>query len=222
MAEEFASPEEKLLRLIRGERKSKDKVPPEKAVAPGGDKKTTAAPSNRAVAARTMQLKETRDYVKFINISLIVILVIVTAVLLVDVVSFNLKLPAYVLEVTPKTEGPHEKQTQNPTQAQQQNKAASAAADGSELLSSRELFKAVPAAGTAAAKVPQASFEKMKDLSLKGIIAGERPQAILEDEKNKKSYFLYKGDSVNNITVEDIQSDKVILKINGEVLELTL
>ena len=195
MPEEFTSPEEKLLKLIRGERKPKFKAHPEKAV----------------ISERIVQAKEDRSYVKFINISLIAILIIIAAVLIFDVINFNLKRPELVAEIAPKAEERQEPQLQPSQELSVDPK----------LLGSRDLFKASAAAVSPGA-VPQASYDKLKELSLKGIIAGEKPQAIIEDEKNKKSYFLYKGESVNNIKVEDIQSDRVILRVNGEVLELTL
>lgn len=221
MPEEFASPEEKLLRLIRGERKAKDKILPEKAVTRDEKDKTAVALSGPVAATRASQFRHSRNYSRFINISLIASLVIIAVVLMIDVISFNLRRPAYVGEVPPKAEVNAGDRTQNPPRPQPQKRVPSASSEGPELLGSRELFRASPAAA-APARIPQAPFEKTKDLSLKGIIAGDKPQAILEDEKNKKSYFLYKGDSVNDIKVEDIQSDRVILIINGEALELTL
>lgn len=221
MAEEFASPEEKLLRLIRGERKPKDKIVPEKPAARGEDKTVTAVPV-RTTAPRFPKLGRSANYSRFINVSLIVSLVTIAVVIIIDVISFNSSRPAYVTGAAPKAGAGTVERVQNTPQPRPQARGPAAFSEGPELLGSRELFRVSPAAAAASARIPQAPFEKMKDLSLKGIIAGDKPQAILEDEKNKKSYFLYKGDSVNNIKVEDIQSDRVILIINGEALELTL
>ena len=224
MPEEFTSPEEKLLKLIRGERKPKNKSIPqpekEKATLRDGDIGTIAAAPRRKIA-QPARFKGGGDYVKAINITLIIVLVIIAAVLLIDVISFNLKRPGYISEVTGETGRPEPKtRTAAPAQADlihpsEENQ------DNSGLLASKDLFRASPAA-TASVRAPQASYDKLKDYTLKGIIAGDKPQVILEDGKNNKSYFLYKGDSVDNIKVEDIQEDKVILTINGERLELTL
>ena len=226
MPEEFISPEEKLLRLIRGERKPKNKALPlpekEKAVPHEGDSGAAAVAPRRKIAP-PVQFKGGGDYVKAINITLITVLVIIAAVLLIDIISFNLKRPAYVSEIARETGGRPQPQTQPATPAQANTSPPVAEnPDNSGLLASKDLFKTSPVQGAPAARVPQASYDKLKDFTLMGIIAGDKPQAILEDGKNKKTYFLYKGDSVDNIKVEDIQEDKVILTINGEQLELTL
>lgn len=232
MPEEYSSPEEKLLRLIRGEKKPKDKTlspsdslsEKEKAVPPSEDtragsseragssveRRAAAVPQKRNITARALQPKDGHDYIRFINIALIAILVIITVVLLSDAINFNSKRPVHVTETTPRT-------TESLAPRPQPSTDIPSNADA---LIERDLFR--PPVAAPATNIPQASYEKLKDLSLKGIIAGDKPQAIIEDEKNKKSFFLYKGESINDITVEDIQSDRVILRVNGEVLELTL
>lgn len=210
MPEEYSSPEEKLLRLIRGEKKPKDKtLSPSDSLS---EKEKAVPPST----PRALQPKDGHDYIRFINIALIAILVIITVVLLSDAINFNVRRPVHVTETTPRTA---ESSAPQP-QLQPRNQPSTDTFSNSDALVSRDLFR--PPAVTPATGIPQASYEKLKDLSLKGIIAGDKPQAIIEDEKNKKSFFLYKGESINDITVEDIQSDRVILRVNGEVLELTL
>ena len=230
MPEEYSSPEEKLLRLIRGEKKPKEK---EKAVPHSEDTRAgsreggaATVVQKRNIAAQAAQPKGGRDYIKFVNITLIAVLVVIAGVLLADAINFKLRRPAYVSEAVPKVP-PHkvppqreqEKAAEHPA-PQPQSQPSSDTFSNSDALVSRDLFR--PPALAPATGIPQVSYEKLKDLSLKGIIAGDKPQAIIEDEKNKKSYFLYKGESVNDIKVEDIQSDRVILRVNGEVLELTL
>ena len=235
MPEEYSSPEEKLLRLIRGEKKPKEK---EKAVPHSEDTRAgsreggaATVVQKRNIAAQAAQPKGGRDYIKFVNITLIAVLVVIAGVLLADAINFKLRRPAYVSEAVPKVPPhkvpPHEvppqrereKAAEHPA-PQPQSQPSSDTFSNSDALVSRDLFR--PPALAPATGIPQVSYEKLKDLSLKGIIAGDKPQAIIEDEKNKKSYFLYKGESVNDIKVEDIQSDRVILRVNGEVLELTL
>lgn len=64
--------------------------------------------------------------------------------------------------------------------------------------------------------------EVRANLSLIGIIAGERPQAIIEDRKAGKSYFLYKGGSVGEAKVVDVLDDSVIMEYQGQKFELVL
>jgi len=199
--EESTSPEEKLLKLIRGDRKPKDKASAEKAV-----------PTKPSVIVRP------RYRITPVNTALITVLVIIACVLLFDVINFNLKRPVYVSEISPNTGG--DTQPKPEFQPSPQSQDSSETSGNFATLASRDLFKA-PAA-VSKESVSQVSSDKSRDLSLKGIIAGDRPQAIIEDEKNKKTYFLFKGESVSDIKVEDIQSDRVILKVSGEVLELTL
>jgi type II secretory pathway component PulC len=60
------------------------------------------------------------------------------------------------------------------------------------------------------------------NLSLIGIIAGGRPQAIIEDKKSKKSHFLYKGGTVGQAKVVEVLEDSVIMEYQGQRFELVL
>lgn len=60
------------------------------------------------------------------------------------------------------------------------------------------------------------------NLGLVGIIPGGNPQAIVEDKKNQKTYYLVKGQSINGITLEDINEDKVVLEYRGKKMTLFL
>ena len=64
--------------------------------------------------------------------------------------------------------------------------------------------------------------EFTKDLNLLGIVTGKNPQAIIEDKKEGKTYFVNKGDSIGVLRVEEIREDRVILNYQGEQLDLTL
>jgi len=58
--------------------------------------------------------------------------------------------------------------------------------------------------------------------SLVGIVSGDNPQAVIEDKKAGKTYYLYKGASFNGTVVEDIGSGRVILDCKGERISLVL
>ena len=60
------------------------------------------------------------------------------------------------------------------------------------------------------------------DIILLGILKGNNPQAIIEDKKNTKTYYLGKGQSTNGIIVEDINEDKVVLEYKGRKITLFL
>lgn len=60
------------------------------------------------------------------------------------------------------------------------------------------------------------------NIGLVGIVPGNNPQAIIEDIKNQKTYYLIKGQSVNDISIEDINEGTVILEYRGKKMTLFL
>lgn len=60
------------------------------------------------------------------------------------------------------------------------------------------------------------------DLVLVGIVLGENPQAVIEDKKVDKIYYLVKGQFINDFQVEDIKEGKIILNRLGKRFELGL
>lgn len=76
-------------------------------------------------------------------------------------------------------------------------------------------------AGASAEEVG-ASGDNPGQVGLVGIIAGDNPQAIIEDKKAQKTYYLNKGQSFNGYIVEEILKDKVILDYEGRKISLFL
>lgn len=64
--------------------------------------------------------------------------------------------------------------------------------------------------------------ELIKDLNLMGIITGNKNQAIIEDKKEKRTLFLYEGDSIRELRVYEIKENEVILEYKGEKIELKM
>ena len=62
----------------------------------------------------------------------------------------------------------------------------------------------------------------IKDMTLVGIVAGDNPQAIIQDKKTQKTYYVTKGQFIGEFKVEDIQDGKIILNYSGQKLELYL
>ena len=60
------------------------------------------------------------------------------------------------------------------------------------------------------------------DLVLVGILTGPNPKAILEDKTAKMTYYLTKNQSVNGMTVLEIEEKKVVVDSNGEKITFTL
>ena len=64
--------------------------------------------------------------------------------------------------------------------------------------------------------------EILGNLSLLGIITGDNNQAVIEDKTLKKTFFLYKGDSIGELKVYEIKNSVVILDYKGEKIELII
>jgi len=60
----------------------------------------------------------------------------------------------------------------------------------------------------------------IKDINLVGIISGENPQAVIEDKKTQKTYYVTKGQFIGEFEVKDIQEGKVILNYKDQKYEL--
>ena len=59
-------------------------------------------------------------------------------------------------------------------------------------------------------------------LILKGVIAGRNPQAVIEDTKTQKTYFVVKNDKIGDIIIDSVEENKVKLKLGSEIFVLTL
>lgn len=62
----------------------------------------------------------------------------------------------------------------------------------------------------------------VKDINLLGIVSGQKPQAVIEDKKTQKTYFLNQGDSFGQTRVLEIKEGKVVLDYKGKNFELFL
>jgi len=65
-----------------------------------------------------------------------------------------------------------------------------------------------------------ASADLIKDINLVGIVSGDEPQAIIEDKKAQKTYYLKKGQLIGQLQLADIQDGKIILDYEGQRYEL--
>jgi hypothetical protein len=88
-----------------------------------------------------------------------------------------------------------------------------------ENMGGRSIFSKSPFSATSST-VSAANIDIMKDITLVGIISGDNPQAIIEDKKVKKTYYLGKGQFIGEMQIEDIQEGKVIINYAGQKYEL--
>jgi len=86
----------------------------------------------------------------------------------------------------------------------------------------RQLFR--PAIGRKEKSVSKTKTlrEIMQDFTLLGIMRGDNPQAVIEDKKAQKTYFLNRGDYLGEVQISDIQEGRVILEYEGESFDLFL
>lgn len=88
-------------------------------------------------------------------------------------------------------------------------------------IENRQIFNS-PAAAQENKAIAAVTNDLLKDINLVGIIAGENPQAIIEDKKAQKTYYLRKGQFIEEYEITDIQEGKVILINNEQKYELYL
>lgn len=90
-----------------------------------------------------------------------------------------------------------------------------------EGIKNRKIFSSAAAEDTQKV-IGTASADLIKDINLVGIISGEEPQAVIEDKKAQKTYYLKKGQYIGELQLEDILEGKIVLEFNGQNYELYL
>lgn len=214
------SPEEKLLNLIKGEKKPKpDNITIQKAVP---DKEP--APLNNSL---NPPVKKTKFYLPLallnaFNIQRVLIMLIV--------VSFGYLVFTFIypllwqdrlefIKSEDGVRGPEESQALTRNEPQSYEFYLEAARN-------RKIFSAPAVAQAQASQGPTAvgveGQEAIKDISLLGVISGDNPQAIIEDKKSQKTYYVTNGQFIGEFQVKDIQEGKVSLNYKGQGLELYL
>lgn len=203
---EFISPEERLLRIIKGKPKKENGNEPNLA-----DKKSLGR--KRDIDRNKNTVSPNTAILHYINNGLFIFwcIVIITGFLLIRGTIF-LK--------SPQTFGSMERVEQSVEEEKDSKKPYSYYLD---IIDKHNLFKAK--AGSLAGKnsaVPMASPELLENYSLSGIISGKNPQAIVIDKKTNKTYFLNKGQYLNNFKIVEIYEDKIVLELEGKEFELSI
>ncbi|MCQ9207476.1 MAG: hypothetical protein NG740_06335 [Omnitrophica bacterium] len=89
-----------------------------------------------------------------------------------------------------------------------------------KMLRNRKLFSAPVVEKENLAREPEIDISGR--FNLVGIIAGDDPQAIIEDKEAKKTHYLYAGQSFSGVTVREVTEGKVVLEYNGKEIMLIL
>lgn len=206
------SPEEKLLRLIKGSKKKEPQKARSAAASP-------EAPSPSPKGARTEAVYHAPGKTAFNMRRLNYIFTAALAGLLLYF-AYDIFFPSYEadkIDISRANEAP----------AKYVKPKEGGIADAkpyseySSAIRGRNIF--LPQQTEAAPVVTGPSLDEVSaNLSLIGIVAGPRPQAIIENKRTGKSYFLYKGSLVDKAKVLEILEGSVIMEYQGEKFELVL
>lgn len=195
------SPEEKLLRLIRGEKKDKFKqlVP------------ASAEVSN--LSAANPQPAFGKNLLKLISPQLAIRLLLALACIF---LLFSIIQPFFMKKPLPAAA---QERGGLPQSQQPKIEESKPLASYQQEISGKELFGSGHTENAPAAAI---DTNLMENLALVGIISGDNPQAIIEDIKSKKTYYLTKGQYIGAFLIVDIQEGKIIINHSGKRYEMAL
>lgn len=91
-----------------------------------------------------------------------------------------------------------------------------------EAVRRRNIFSPISLKETEEPVVDKKQLQELaQDLSLVGISwDNEKPLAMIEDKKANKTYFLREGETISKFKIDKILKDKVILRYEGQMIEL--
>lgn len=204
------SPEEKLLRLIRGQKKQDtaiDKKPVSINVAPE-IKLRDKIPVRTLFKKHLSFLYIHKAYEIILVIFVISCLYLLTSFIYSWVGLRKVKLPTVVAE----------KINQEKIEPKIEVRTYEFYLEG---IKNHQIFSRGPIAETGK-PISGMNADLLKDITLVGIISGENPVGIIEDKKTQKTYYVTKGQFINEFQVEDIQEGKIILNYNEQRYELYL
>jgi type II secretory pathway component PulC len=215
MLKDNLSPEEKLLKLIRGDKK----VKPSGAAGAPSVGQSKAEPAQAVLKSGKINFFQvfrgtyfTRDLGrKIIFISVLVSLIYLVFVFIYPLVALN-KIDLPVVRETEKVEISEA--------GKKEAKPYEYYLNG---MQARPLFgNASGQQGETEALAIATEASSIKDINLVGVIMGDSPQAVIEDKKAQKTYYLIQGQFIGDFQVEEIMSGKVILNYHGQKFELNV
>ena len=207
MAQDKATSEEKLLRLIENPDKVKGSKSPFKKFQPRIPAlKDWVKSLNLLLRERVKQLD-----INTINKGLIVLAVLLTGVLVFD---FFRNQPDLSWLLRDRSYVSVEKQEEQPAIS------TLLLADYQKEIKERNIFSLLPKEASPKEKTTVDAVSVLDDFKLVGIIWADNPQAIIEDIDEKKTYLLNAGDEIKKIKIKKILKNKVIVDFEGEEMEL--
>ena len=211
------SPEERLLRLIRKDPKKSAKKEKEEEVSRGLKVFAKKSLAKRLSLSGIFNLSRIKEQLSFnlINQFLFATLLILGIYLLAD---FLIASPNRIEREILAFEEVKDAALEIPAVTSSSVKPVS---HYTQTVKLRNLFTA---SGSKTEKtLPSPSFMQMvSKLKLQGIVSGINPQAIIEDTKTKKVYFLYPGERIGEIELKRILPGEVKLNYYGQEAKLAL
>lgn len=210
------SPEEKLLRLIRGQKKPQDALIDKKTTSEVSDlKPLSGIELKQSQRAKFSIYPLIKKYLSFLYIRKIIwfgflvsCLYLIICLIYPWVGLRKIRLP----QIEPG------KIIESKKELKDQIKPYEFYLEG---MRNRQIFSSKSSQETERS-LSSVNADLVKDINLVGIISGENPQAIIEDKKTQKTYYVTKGQFVGEMQVEDIQEGKIILNYKGQRFELYL
>jgi len=205
------NPEEKLLRLIRNKNKASISGVSETAQTPQGDKpKSILTPYQKKIPSFLSQdLIKNIFSLRKLKVFLISLVIIFLGYGVFEILFLREGSVEHLKPVEKVDLKAEKKETPIPSPQPFEHYAGR--------INKRDIFNP-PFAQEQGTKSPYQ--EQIANLRLAGIIVDKQPQAIIEDTKLKKTYFLNTGDYIGDIKVEEILESKVVLSYAGERFEL--
>lgn len=220
------SPEEKLLRLIKGSKKkvapreeeSAPKIQPSESM-PQPDKMPAHRKKSEPKGAKSVSISLPLKLLKGINTRHLNSILIIALAALLAYFIYDFSYAAYYKGEEPKVSA--EDETKAPEVKKEDVIEEKPYSFYSSSIKDRNIF--MPQYVETEPVITGPTTEEISaGLSLIGIIAGDRPQAIIEDKKSGKSHFLYKGGSIGEAKVVDVLDDSVVMEYKGKKFELVL
>ncbi len=208
------SPEERLLRLIKGPKKKKEAPKKEETATqielPEAMSQTGKAPARTASISLPLILKEFNT--RALNSILIIVFIGLLSYFIYDIyyTTYHKKEPNFFV-----------KNGKMPEVEEEDILDIQPYSFYSSTIEGRNIF--MPQQVETEAVITGPTLEEVSaNLSLIGIIAGARPQAIIDDKKSGKSHFLYEGGSIGKAKVKEILEGSVVMEYQGQTFELVL
>ncbi len=231
------TPEEKLLRLIKEGAKPEKELKPAEQPAPQKTNMSNAMEPVQEQAVPTQNIKPSLDAqlknfftIGNINKILFILFFLVIIYVLYSLATFIMSNAAPGAKAK---NGINLKLDEKALPAKNENEQAKSAQPQPidyylQDIQKKDIFKSVivekaGAINSAATQPAKAKLEEIaKYFSLKGIIEGNKLQAVIEDTRAGKTYFVTKGENIGDVTIDDITETKVKIRLEDQTTDLTL